>query len=525
MKGRIWIAPLAALVLAACGDDGEDGLNGSNGTDGANGLNSLVATRSVSRGDATCAGGGLVLESGLDSNRNGTLDAGEVTDQEYLRCLTAPRLRALHASPDAPPVNILVNGTQTLAGVDYAQGSGFLPVAESTRVQVEAIIPGGNALVIDANLSLEFSTDYTVIAAGEVAAPVNALLISNPSNSPITPGSLRAQVVHAAPDAPAVDVYVTAPGANLDGSEPVNNAALAFEQYTGRVELPAGAYQIRVTLAGDADTVVYDSGTLQLPESADLLIAAVANTGPGTAPIKLVALDGQGAGTLLDTGTPAAVVAVHASPDAPAVDLLADDNATGTVESLTLASNVSFPAACRIDGVPAPGDYGISVTPAGNPGVVALQFDLAPDKADVLTAVVTGYLSGTPALQPLALPTDTRSVVTEARLRITHASPGTGAVDLFLLADGADLSAATPSFAAVPFGADTGVLSIAPGSYDIYVTPAGNRAVVAIEVQDFTVTGGEVLEVLARDALTDGSEGMLPQLIVVDHANVAACPT
>jgi len=218
------------------------------------------------------------------------------------------------------------------------------------------------------------------------------------------------------------------------------------------------------------------------------------------------------------------VVAVHASPDAPAVDLLADDDATATVESLTLARNVYFPNACRIDSVPAPGSYGLSVTATGNPGVVALQFDLAPQKSDVFTAIVTGYLSGTPAIRPIALATNVRSVVTEARLRITHASPGTGAVDLYLLADGADLNAATPSFAAVPFGADTGVLSIAPGSYDIYVTPAGNRGVVAIEVQDFTLSGGEVLDVIARDALTNGSEGPLPQLIVVDHGNLAACP-
>ena len=521
MKRAIWIAPFAALLLSACTDDGEDGVAGANGADG---LNSLVATRSVPKGDATCAGGGRIIESGLDRNRNSTLEAGEITEQEYLQCLTAPRLRALHASPDAPAVNIRVNGAQALGAVDYAQGSGFLPVMESTRVQVEAIVPGGNAIVIDENLSLQFSTDYTVIAAGEVADPVDALLISNPSDTPIAPGSFRAQVVHAAPGAPPVDVYVTEPGASLANSATLNDSPLAFEQFTARAELATGSYQIRVTLAGNAGAVVYDSGTLQLPAAADLLIAAVANTGPGASPIQLVALDGESANLLRDAATPASVVAVHASPDAPAVDLLADDDATATVESLTLARNVYFPNACRIDSVPAPGSYGLSVTATGNPGVVALQFDLAPQKADVFTAIVTGYLSGTPAIRPIALATNVRSVVTEARLRITHASPGTGAVDLYLLADGADLNAATTSFAAVPFGADTGVLSIAPGSYDIYVTPAGNRGVVAIEVQDFTLSGGEVLDVIARDALTNGSEGPLPQLIVVDHDNLAACP-
>ncbi len=514
-KGML-IAPLAALLLVACSDDGE---NGSNEVD------SVVTTRAVAKGDATCAGGGALLESGLDTNRNGALDAAEVTESEYLQCLTAPRLRALHASPDAPPVNLRVNGVQALANVDYGQGSGFLNVADSTRVEVEAIIPGGNAVVLDRQLALDFSTDYTVLAVGEVADPIDTLVLSAPTARAIAAGNLRAQVVHAAPNAPAVDVYVTAPTAALASSTPVNIGALAFGQYTASAELPAGDYRIRVTAAGNPGAVVYDSGTVALAAGADLLIAAIENTGPGVTPVQLVSLDGLGSALILDSSTPASVVAVHASPDAPAVDLLADVVGTPTDEALGLARNVSFPQVCRIAAVPAPGSYSISVTPAGNPGVVALQFPLQVEKGNELTAVVTGYLGSTPALRPIALASPTRSIVTEARLRVTHASPGTGNVDLYLLPDGADFAAASASFPAVPFGADTGVLSIAPGAYDVYVTPAGNKSVVAIEVQNLALTGGAVLDVLARDAKQNGSEGALPQLIVVDYASVSACPS
>ena len=519
MNKGILVAPLAALLLVACGDDGDDGLNG---TDGAN---SLAVTRAVAKGDATCAGGGTLLEIGLDGNRNNTLDESEVTTREYLECLTAPRLRALHASPDAPPVNIRFNGVQALANVDYGQGSGFVDVTESTRIEVEAIIPGGNALVLDRRLALDFSTEYTVLAVGEVAELIDTLVISNPGGRAIATDSLRAQVVHAAPNAPAVDVYVTAPGDALAGSAPVNVGALAYGGYTGRTEVPAGDYRIRVTAAGNPGAVVYDSGTVALPAGADLLIAAIENTGPGTAPIQLVALNGQDSARLVDSSTPASVVAVHASPDAPAVDLLADVVETANDEALGLARNVAFTQACRIPAVPAPGSYNISVTPAGNPGVVALQFPLQVEKGNVITAIVTGYLGSTPALQPLALSADTRSVATEARLRVTHASPGTGDVDLYLLPDGADLADADASFGAVPFGADTGVLSLAPGDYDVYVTPAGNKSVVAIEVQNLALSGGAALEVIARDANQNGSEGVLPQLIVVDYANVSVCPT
>ena len=514
----------ASLILAGCeGDDGLDGLDGSNGNDG---FNSLVRTRDLPKGDADCPGGGKVLESGLDTNRNDVLDDVEVTARDFLSCGTAPRIRAVHASPDAPGVNVWVDGAVALPGVDYTDGSGFVEVGEEARVQVEAIIPGGNAIVIDETLALDFSQDYTIIAAGRVADPIQALVFANPTDEALAPGDVRAQFVHAAPDAPAVDVYVTAPGADLGTSTPVNAVPLAYTTATDRIVAPAGPYQVRITLAGDSDAVVYDTGALDLAAGADLMAVAVENTGTGATPIQVVLLDGTGAIDLLDANTPAAIVAVHASPDAPAVDVLADVRSTPDNEGIVLAQGLPFAEACEIPAVPAPGEYLVSITAAGDPGTVALQFELDPQPADDVTAIVSGYLGSTPGIQLLPLLNDRRSVVTEAKLRVTHGSPGTGEVDLYLVADGTDLNdpATQPAFPAVPFGADTGILSIAPGTYDVYVTPAGDKGVVAIEVQDLMLNGGEVLDVIARDAKPDNSEGALPQLVVVDYGSVPACP-
>ncbi|MEJ2604393.1 MAG: DUF4397 domain-containing protein [Gammaproteobacteria bacterium] len=527
MKKTFATMPLLAAALLLAGCEGDDGANGQDGTDGQDGFNSLVATRDIPKGDADCPGGGLALDSGLDTNRNDVLDASEVTSTELLECETAPRLRALHASPDAPAVNIIVNGETALTEVDYTVGSGFLPVTEKTSLQVEAIIPGGNAVVIDESLDLDFTTDYTVIAVGDVAAPVAPLVVANPTDDRLTPGSFFAQVVHAAPDAPAVDIYVTTPGADLTASAPAATD-VAYEEVTDRLEVPAGTYQIRVTPAGDPATVVFDSGEQDLAADADLLIVAVENTGPGATPIQLVVLDGTAATNLLDANTPAAVTAVHASPDAPAVDILADDTATAEDEALPLAVDYAFTEFCEIGAVPAPGEYTVSVVASADNSVVATDFPFTAEAGAEATAIVTGFLSsGTPAIQPLALATDTRSIFTEAKLRVIHGSPGTGNVDLYLLADGTDLNdaAVAPSFADVPFGADTGVLSIAPGIYDVYVTPAGDKGVVAIEIQDVIFNGGEVLDVIARDPAIDGSEGALPLPLVIDYTALPACTT
>ena len=267
MNKRIYVASMlsAAMFLAAC--EGDNGTNGTNGTDGMDGFNSLIAVRDIAPGDAVCLGGGQAVDSGLDTNRNDILDASEVTATEYTECEGTPTVRALHASPDAPAVNIWVNGATALMDVDYGVGSGFLPVLEENTIQVEAIIPGGNAIVIDEVVNLDYNTEASIIAVGTVAAGVFALPIINPSDSSIQEGYFRAQVVHAAPSAPAVNVYVTAFDADLAGSAPVNGMApLSFEDFTGQLEVPAGDYQIRITVDGDATlTPAFDSGEISLP--------------------------------------------------------------------------------------------------------------------------------------------------------------------------------------------------------------------------------------------------------------------
>jgi hypothetical protein len=537
MKKQAYVvaALSAAVFLSAC--EGDDGINGADGADGADGFSSLIAFRDIPKGDAVCLGGGTAVDSGLDTNRNNVLDAGEVLATEIVDCAATPTLRALHASPDAPAVNIWVDGVPALLDVDYTMGSGFVPMAEENRIQVEAIIPGvatEDSIVIDAVLQFDYSTETTVIATrnladNEVPFP---LIIENPSDERITQGYFRAQVVHASPSAPAVDVYVTTPGAELDGSAPVNgvDTPLSFEEFTGRLEVPADTYQIRITPDNDTDTIYFDSGPLPLPAGADLMIVAVENQGTGNTPVQLVVLDGTTASILYDTNTPASVVAVHLSPDAPAVDILADATATPEDDMVLLASNVSFTEFCDIAGVPAPGEYVINVA-LNDGGAIAYSTDaLSFAKGDEALAIVSGF--ATPGLEPaltdIILPGNTRSVLTETKLRITHGSPSTPAVDLYLVERGAGFGAEPVYTAAgVTFGADTTQLSVPVGDYDAYIALAGaTEPAVSVEgVLDFA--GGEVLDIIAAD----GEGG--PQLVILDYAggsfvgaepNVTACP-
>ena len=61
-----------------------NGQDGADGGDGSNGLDALVSTSPIGAGDATCPNGGILVETGFDSNRNGSLDSDEVSKSEKL---------------------------------------------------------------------------------------------------------------------------------------------------------------------------------------------------------------------------------------------------------------------------------------------------------------------------------------------------------------------------------------------------------------------------------------------------------
>jgi hypothetical protein len=92
------------------------------------------------------------------------------------------KIQVVHASPDAPSVNVLAGGAALIEGLDYAQSSSALPLDAGTYdLAVEAIIPGGNATVIDLpGFEVQPNVSYTAVAVGKVAdGTLDTLLFAN----------------------------------------------------------------------------------------------------------------------------------------------------------------------------------------------------------------------------------------------------------------------------------------------------------------------------------------------------------
>ena len=94
-------------------------------------------------------------------------------------------------------------------------------------------------------------------------------------------GSGRLRVVHAASNAPAVDVYVTSPHTPLASTSPLLTN-VPFVGASTHVEVPEGLYHGRVTVAG-TKTVAIDTGEIFLRAGEIRTVVAVdpVNDGDG----------------------------------------------------------------------------------------------------------------------------------------------------------------------------------------------------------------------------------------------------
>lgn len=391
------------------------------------------------------------------------------------------QVRVIHASPDAPNVDVYAAGAKALSNVPYKAASGLLTV-NAGDLPVKVTPTGSDTGVISATLKLAKDTVTTVIAVNEVAK-IEPLVITESAMKP-SAGKARLRVVHAAATAPAVDIYVTAPTADL-ATTTATLSNVAFKAFSDGLEVPAADYRVRVTAAG-SKTVVFDSGTLPVPAGADLLAVAVPQAN-GSSPISLLLISRDATANVTQVAdVNAKLRVVHASPDAPAVDVLANGSA--------ILSNVPFFTASNYLTVEAK-KYTVALNLAGT-STQALTADLTLDKATNYTVFATGLAAGTPALQYLVAKDDASLPPTgQIKVRVIHASPNAPAVDVYAN------DALVMSNVAFPAAGD--YLKVPAGDYVFKLRAAGAAASSAPAFTSGTVTttAGKIYTVVARGLL------------------------
>ncbi|MCG6202620.1 DUF4397 domain-containing protein [Psychromonas antarctica] len=413
-------------------------------------------------------------------------------------------LRVFHASPDAPEVNVWLDGKPALLGVDYQQSSGQIRVdAGNHRVQVDAILPDGSSLTVipETNLDLMADIEYNVVAAGKAAQlgtdDVNAFTPKIVSRNALVPQGARVQAMHGAPDVPMVDIYITAVDADLTDVQPFAND-ISYLEVSEAVEVPAGSYQIRITSATNSSTVYFDSGAVQVPSGGDWFAVATYNTEAGVSPVNLLVDTGSDSLVVRDKYNGSNLRVVHTISDAPGVDVWVNGIAPAMGSPL---DNLTFKGSTDYLAVPA-GNYTFDVAVNGSDPVAvvgALSLDASLLAAVNYTALAIGNLDDAVDNDQLLVVTDdTRRLATAAKLRAIHTSTLAGNVDIYISADN------TPSdddvkLSNISYKGDSTMLQVSPGEVYVIVTPADDINTIAIGPALFNLTAGSITTLVAID--------------------------
>ena len=164
----------------------------------------------------------------------------------------------LHGTSDAGPVDVYIDGEIAIEGATFGVLGDFVPVAAGEH-QVQIVASGDaleNALIEDA-MDLADGVAYEVAVVG--AAEAVRLQTLPVDTRPLPENGSRLRVVHASPDAPAIDIAVTGGDTvieNLDSGE--------VSAYT---ELASGTYDLEARIAGTADLALPLPGTVLAPNT------------------------------------------------------------------------------------------------------------------------------------------------------------------------------------------------------------------------------------------------------------------
>ncbi|WP_229120612.1 DUF4397 domain-containing protein [Halapricum desulfuricans] len=438
-----------------------------------------------------------------DGNGNGTTesdtDTETETDTETATDTPTPepeqaRLRVAHMSPDAPNVDVYVDGSAVLEGVAFGAVSGYLSVSAGDH-DVE-ITPAGtpDTAVFSGTVTLDPDTDYTVAAIGEIGddadQPFEPLVLAD-DNSELDEETARLQAVHTSPDAPAVDITANGGAVTLfDG--------VAYGQ-SGTVEVDAGTYTVEIrgdTEDNDGDIVASYELTLEGGTTYSAFAAGylTPDDEPANTPFDLLVATADGRGPAPEPEPEGRLRVAHMSPNAPNVDVYVDGNA--------VLEDVAFGAVSGYLSVPA-GDHDVTITAAGDPDTEVFTGTVSVEGDTDYTISASGELGddGDRPFQPLVFDDDNSELDDEtARLKVIHASPDAPAVDI--TANGG----AVTLFDGVGYG-QSGTVDIEAGTYTVEIrgdTEDNDGDIVAS--YELTLESGTVYTAFAAGYLTPDDE-------------------
>lgn len=188
------------------------------------------------------------------------------------------------------------------------------------------------------------------------------------------------------------------------------------------------------------------------------------------------------------------------------------------LESLPFGAGVGFGVAVPAS-QPAPATANYAAIYAGSRSLVLKKtadttvtvatFPLTITASTDITVYATGGAAASAVTSFITTDDNTSTDATQAVLRIVNIAPAVGALDVFVTAPNADLSAATPTFAALAVKSQSANRASAAGTFQVRAVPAGtlaaNRAAAVVANVSITLTANTGRTIVISDKAAGGT--------------------
>jgi hypothetical protein len=203
-----------------------------------------------------------------------------------------PKVRFIHAVPFGPSLTLFRNdiARPEASGTGYKFASRYFDVETG---QATWPVRTGNSGLDEVPFDAKRGNKYSIVALPG-SSGVELLLIDDPYNKSITSNDARVRVVNGSLNAQNVDIYLTAPNADLAVTGPTLGAVTyqTAQPASGSdsAQLEGGNYRLRITAAG-SKAVIFDAAVV-LAKNADwLLVTIPASATPGDVNVLVVQSD------------------------------------------------------------------------------------------------------------------------------------------------------------------------------------------------------------------------------------------
>ncbi|MCJ7553249.1 MAG: DUF4397 domain-containing protein [Ignavibacteriaceae bacterium] len=159
---------------------------------------------------------------------------------------------AIHASPDAPGVDVFVDNNLAQQNLTFPNNTPYIEIDAGIR-NIKVNVTGIDLTVFNENLPFDANKNYSAFAIDR-AINLDALLLVDDLTAPAS-SKAHVRFLHLSPDAPAVDITLS------DGTVIFGN--VAFKEYIDFTPLDAGTHSLEVRTAGTTD-VVLELGNITL---------------------------------------------------------------------------------------------------------------------------------------------------------------------------------------------------------------------------------------------------------------------